>query len=180
MFCGQLFRSSWGLLFDQVPLSWVPPWTSAGFDGLIATLMNCNVSRFRSMCVTRFGTRDNSRLQLFRLAVPSSGRSFELHRADRSPNAPSVRITPPSEPSKIWVGFDGLTTIACWSGWMLSGAQRHANAAETPPNAASPAAPSPHQLAGVFCMSYVRSVKVRVVAVLPVGVTGSGSPAVVE
>ena len=32
-----------GLLFDHVPLSCVPPWTSAGFDGLIATLINCNV-----------------------------------------------------------------------------------------------------------------------------------------
>src|SRR5437870_8162990 len=153
MFCGQVLRSFWGSLFDHVPLSCVPPWTSAGFEGLIATPMNCNVSRFRSICVIRFGTRDNSRLQLFRLAAPSNGRSFELHREDKSPNVPSVRITPPSEPPKIWVGFDGLTTIACWSGWMLFGAQRHANAAETPPNANSPAAPYVHQLAGVSCMS---------------------------
>src|SRR5437667_8430858 len=178
MFCGQLFRSSWGLLFDQVPLSWVPPWTSAGFDGLIATLMNCNVSRFRSVCLIRFGTRDNSRLQLFRLAAPSRGRSFELQRADRSPNVPSVRITPPSEPSKIWVGFDGLTTIACWSGWMLLGAHRQANGAVTPPNANSAAAPRPHQLAGVSCMSDVRSVNVRFTAVP--AAEASGSPAVVE
>src|SRR5437764_8452295 len=147
MFCGQLFWLFWGLLFDHVPLSCVPPWTSTGFDGLMATPMNCNVSRFLSICVIRFGTRDNSRLQLFRLAAPSNGRSFELQRADWSPNAPSVRITPPSEPSKIWVGFDGLTTIACWSGWMLSGAQRHWNGAVTPPKAHS-ALPSAHQLAG--------------------------------
>src|SRR2546430_14572559 len=153
MFCGQSFWLPSGSLFDHVPLSCVPPWTSAGFDGLIATPTNCNVSRFRSVCVIRFGTRDSSRLQLFRLSGESSGRSFELHRKDRSPNAPSVRITPPSEPSKIWVGFDGLTTIACWSGWMLLGAQRHANGAETPPNNASPDAPNAHQLAGVFCMS---------------------------
>src|SRR5947207_9650266 len=104
------------------------------------------------MCVIRFGTRDNSRLQLFRLAAPSNGRSFELHREDKSPNVPSVRITPPSEPPKIWVGFDGLTTIACWSGWMLLGAQRHWNGAVTPPKSNS-ALPSAHQLAGVFCMS---------------------------
>src|SRR5436309_1675619 len=179
MFCGQSFWLPTGSLFDHVPLSCVPPWTSAGFEGLIATPTNCNVSRFLSMCVIRFGTRDNSRLQLFRLSAPSSGRSFELQRVDRSPNALSVRITPPSEPSKIWVGFDGFTTIACWSGWMLFGAHRHANGAETPPKNASPATPKPHQLAGVFCMSYIRSVKVRVVAVLPVDVTGHGSPAVV-
>src|SRR5436190_24206875 len=148
MFCGQLFWSFWGLLFDHVPLSCVPPWTSAGLEGLIATPMNCNVSRFRSMCVTRLGTRYNSRLQLFRLAAPSSGRSFELHRKDRSPNAPSVRITPPSEPSKIWAGFDGLTTIACGSGWMLLGAQRHSK-----PGVVTLSGPSAHQLAGVFCMS---------------------------
>src|SRR6266478_3767942 len=178
MFCGQSFWLASGSLFDHVPLSCVPPWTSAGFDGLMATPTNCNVSRFRSVCVIRFGTRDSSRLQLFRLAAPSSGRSFELQRVDRSPNAPSVRITPPSEPSKIWVGFDGLTTIACWSGWMLLGAHRQANGAVTPPNANSAAAPRPHQLAGVFCMSDVRSVKVRFTA-MP-GAEASGSPAVVE
>src|SRR6266850_424173 len=134
MFCGQLFWLSWGLLFDHVPLSCVPPWTSAGFEGLIATLMNCNVSRFRSMCVIWFGTRDNSRLQLLRLAAPRAPRSFELHRKDRSSNVPSVRITPPSEPSKIWVGLFGLTTIACWSGWMLLGAQRQVKPGATAPN----------------------------------------------
>ena len=143
MFCGQLFRSPTGSLFDHVPLSCVPPWTSAGFDGLIATLMNCSVSRFRSMCVIWFGTRDkHAARSSLRLAAPSSGRSFELHRKDRSPNVPSVRITPPSEPSKIWVGFDGLTTIACWSGWMLLGAQRQVNPARrrrTPPPRPRPA-----------------------------------------
>src|SRR5213595_2312277 len=151
MFCGHLFWSPTGSLFDHVPLSCVPPWTSAGFDGLMATPMNCKVSRFLSMCVIRFGTRDNSRLQLFRLAAPSPARSFELQRVDRSPNAPSVRITPPSEPSKIWVGFDGLTTIACWSGWMLFGAHAQEFSGAMPPNKASPNAPSPHQLAGVSC-----------------------------
>src|SRR5882724_9426102 len=178
MFCGQLFWSPTGSLFDHVPLSCVPPWTSAGFDGLMATPMNCNVSRFRSMCVIWVGTCDSIRLQFARLAVPSSGRSFELQRADRSPNVPSVRITPPSEPSKIWVGFDGLTTIACWSGWILLGAHRQANGAVTPPNVNCAAAPRPHQLAGVSCMSSVRSVNVRFTAVP--GAEASGSPAVVE
>src|SRR5436305_13207051 len=148
MFCGQLFWSPSKLLFDHVPLSCVPPWTSAEFEGLIATPMNCNVSRFLSICVIWFGTFDNIRLQLFRLAVPSSGRSPELHRNERSPKVPSVRITPPSEPSKIWVGFDGFTTIACWSGWMLSGAQRHVNPGDTPPNPSSKSAPYAHQFAG--------------------------------
>src|SRR5919197_6447318 len=147
-------------MFDQVPLSCVPPMTSHGFDGLMATLMNWSVSRLRSRCVIRFGTCDSIRLQFARLAAPSSGRSFELQRAERSPNVPSVRMTPPSEPSKIWVGLDGFTTIACWSGWMLLGAQRHAYAADTPPKSASPAGPRPHQLPGPSCMSYVRSVKV--------------------
>src|SRR5947208_15115654 len=103
------------------------------------------------MCVIRLGTRDNSRLQLFRLAAPRPARSFELHRQDRSPNAPSVRITPPSEPSKIWVGLDGVTTIVCWSGWMLFGAPRHLNRGDTGPNVSSTAAPRPHHLAGGVC-----------------------------
>src|SRR6476646_5286997 len=101
MTCGQVFRSPEGLLFDQVPLSCVPPWTSAGFEGLIATLINCSVLRFLSMCVIRLGTRESMRPQFARLAAPRSGRSPELHLKDRLPNAPSVRITPPSEPSKI-------------------------------------------------------------------------------
>src|SRR5438046_9269306 len=100
------------------------------------------------MCVIRLGTRDNSRLQLFRLAAPRPARSFELHRKDRSPNAPSVRITPPSEPSKIRVGLEGLTTIACWSGWMLLGAQRHSK-----PGGVTLSGPSAHQLAVVLGMS---------------------------
>src|SRR5919204_4783541 len=178
MFCGQSAVLHSGSLFDHVPLSCVPPWTSHGFDGLMATSMNWSVSRFWSRCVIRFGTFDSIRLQFARLAAESSGRSFELHRADRSPNVPSVRITPPSEPSKIWVGFDGFTTIVCWSGWMLSGAQRQANAGETPPKAASPAAPNPHQVAGWSCMSSVRSVNVRFTAVPDA--EASGSPAVVE
>src|SRR4029077_15071856 len=132
MFCGQVFWSPTGSLFDHVPLSCVPPWTSAGFDGLIATLMNCSVLRFMSMCVIWFGTRDSIRPQFARLAAPSSGRSPELHRNERLPNVPSVRITPPSEPSKIWVGFDGLATIACWSGWMLLGAHRQGEGGAAP------------------------------------------------
>ena len=37
---------------------------------------------------------------------------------EASTNVPLVRIIPPSEPSKIWLGLPGLTTIACWSGWI--------------------------------------------------------------
>src|SRR2546429_515689 len=144
MICGQLFWSQLGSLFDHVPLSCVPPWTSHEFAGLIATLMNWSVSRLRSVCVVSFGTFDSIRMQFARLAAPSSGRSFELQRPERSANVPLVRTTPPSEPSKIWAGLLGFTTIVCWSGWMLSGAQRHAPVGGTPPNASSPAAPYEH------------------------------------
>src|SRR5205823_14863078 len=162
MTCGQVVWLFWGLLFDDVPLSCVPPCTSFGFDGLMATLMNWSVSKLRLMCVIVVGTLDNIRPQFVRLAIPSSGRSFELHREDRSPNVPSVRTTPPSEPLKICVGFDGLTMIACWSGWIPAGAHRHAYGALTPPKAASPAAPREHHVAdGSFCVSNVRSVNVR-------------------
>src|SRR5436189_212378 len=82
----------------QVPLSWVPPSTSHELAGLMATLMNCSVSRFLFTCAIVVGTFDNIRMQLARLAAPSSGRSFELQRDERSENVPSVRITPPSEP----------------------------------------------------------------------------------
>ena len=109
MACGQVFRSQ--PAFDHVPLSCVPPSTSHGFPGLIATFMNWSVSRFRSVCARTFGTRDSSRLQFTRLAGPSRGRSFELQRDEMSANVPSVRIRPPSDPSKIWVGLFGLMTI---------------------------------------------------------------------
>src|SRR5262245_32556272 len=154
MICGQSFVSQDGLLFDHVPLSCVPPMTSHEFAGLMATLMNWSVFRFVSVCVISVGTRESIRAQFARLAAPSSGRSFELQRDGMSPNEPSVRITPPSEPSKIWVGLFGLTTIVCWSGWMLSGAHRHWNGGVTPPNVSS--APSrAHQGAVWFWASYV-------------------------
>ena len=75
--------------------------------------MNWSESRFLFVCSIRFGTRDSIRAQFARLAAPSSGRSFELQRNEMSANVPLVRITPPSEPSKIWVGLFGLTTIWC-------------------------------------------------------------------
>ena len=50
------------LLFDQVPLSWVPPMTSQSLSGLIATLMYCSVLLyFLLMCSSSVGTRDSSR-----------------------------------------------------------------------------------------------------------------------
>src|SRR6266478_5951032 len=105
MTCGQVFLLQWSR-FDHVPLSCVPPMTSHELDGLIATLMNCSVLlSFRSMCSSSVGTRDSSRLQLFRLAAASSGRSPELQWDEMSLNVPLVRIMPPSEPSKIWVGL---------------------------------------------------------------------------
>src|SRR5207237_9051373 len=102
MICGQSLCEQLGSRFDHVPLCWVATITYNGLDGLIATLMNWSVLRFWSRCVIRFGTFDSIRLQFARLAAPSSGRSFELQRPERSPNVPSVRITAPSEPSKIW------------------------------------------------------------------------------
>src|SRR5438132_5312382 len=150
MICGQVLVSQPG--FDHVPLSCVPPSTSQDCAGLMATLMNWSVSRFLLTCEIVVGTCERMRLQLARLATPSSGRSFELQRDERSENAPSVRITPPSEPSKIWVGLFGLTTIVCWSGWMPSGAHRHWYGGVTPPFVCS-APSSAHQLAGWFWAS---------------------------
>ena len=49
-------------------------------------------------------------------------RNGESHCDEMSANAPLVRIIPPSEPSKIWVGLPGLTAITCWSGWIPFGA----------------------------------------------------------
>src|SRR6266540_3011993 len=103
------------LLFDQVPLSWVPPITSQESDGLIATLMNCSVLLyFLSRCWSSVGTRDRSRLHASWLpGVRLPARPRSSHCDEMSANAPLVRITPPSEPSKIWVGLDGLIEIAC-------------------------------------------------------------------
>ena len=113
------------LVFDQVPLSCVPPSTSHGFAGLIATLMNWSVlPRFLSMCVIRSASARAAAGRRAARRRREAGRSVELHCDEMSANVPSVRITPPSEPSKIWVGFDGLTTIACWSGWIAFGATR--------------------------------------------------------
>src|SRR5690349_7718395 len=117
-------------LFDQVPLSCVPPITSHEFAGLIATLMNCSVElRLRLMWASSNGTLDRSRLQPT-LSAPVTGppvapsRPTSSHCEEMFANVPLVRITPPSEPSKIWFGFPGLMTIACWSGWMLFEARR--------------------------------------------------------
>src|SRR4029079_16843230 len=117
-------------LFDQVPLSCVPPMTSHESAGLIATLMNCNVLlNLRSMWASSHGTRDSSAVQPT-LSAPVTGppvapsRPTSSHCDEMLAKVPLVRITPPSEPSKIWVGLPGLITIACWSGWMLFEARR--------------------------------------------------------
>src|SRR3954464_3894063 len=121
------------------------------------------------------GTRDSSRAQLARRAGPSVGRSFELQRNEMSENVPLVRIIAPSDPWKIWVGFDGLTAITCSSGWIEFGAQRHRKGSAT----GACAAPRAHHVAdGSFCASKVRSVNVRFTA--PPVAVASGSPAVVE
>src|SRR4051794_40712376 len=101
MTCGHVFVSQPG--FDHVPLSCVPPMTSHGIAGLIATFTNCSVSRFRLMCVIWVGIRDSSRRQAGRLAA--EGGRVEVQSPEVSWNVPSVRIIPPSEPSKICVGL---------------------------------------------------------------------------
>src|SRR3954447_12116712 len=163
-------------VFDHVPLSCVPPITSHEFAGLIATLMNCRVLlSLRLMWSSTTGTRESSRLQPT-LSAPVTGppvapsRPASSHCDEMSAKVPLVLMTPPSEPSKIWVGLPGLTTIACWSGWMPFGALRQAG---VKPKTAAYGAKA-HHGAGVSCASVVRSVKVRMPA------AESGSPAVFE
>src|SRR5919198_4590527 len=98
------------MLFDHVPLSCVPPSTSHPRNGLIATFSNCRVLlRFRSVCASAIGTRESNRLQPT-LSAPVTGppvaplRPVSSHCDEMSVNVPLVRMTPPSEPSKIWVG----------------------------------------------------------------------------
>ncbi len=71
-----------------------------------------------------------------------SGWRIVVHCDEVSPNVPLVRITPPSDASKICVGLDGLITSSCWSGWIEFAAKRHGEKAG-----------SAHQLAGSFCVS---------------------------
>src|SRR5436190_5660603 len=124
-----VFRSQ-PLLFDHVPLSWVPPMTSHDLNGLIATLISwIELLSLLSMWFSSTGTRESSRLQPTP-SLPVTGppvapsRPTSSHCDEMSANVPLVRMTPPSEPSKIWVGLPGLITIACWSGWMLFDARR--------------------------------------------------------
>src|SRR5438034_5751599 len=129
MTCVNVFRSH-PFAFAQVPLSWVPPRTRHEFNGSIATLMNWIVLlRFLSMCANSTGTRESNRLQPT-LSEPVTGppvtpsRPTSSHCDEMFVNVPLVRMIPPSDPSKIWVGLPGLMTIACWSGWMLFDALR--------------------------------------------------------
>src|SRR2546421_3812955 len=111
MICGHVSLSQpfWLL---QVPLSCVPPWTSHGIDGLIATPTNWSVcERILSVCPSSVGTRDSIRRQFARLAAPSNGRSVELQCDEMSENVPFVRINAPSDASKICVGLSGLIAI---------------------------------------------------------------------
>ena len=92
-------------------------------------------------------------------------RNGESHCPERSDNAPLVRISPPSDPSKTCVGFAGLIAMTCWSGWIPFGAFRHP---------LSKYGAYAHHDAGVFCASYDKSVNVRMFF------AASGSPAVSE
>ena len=69
------------------------------------------------MSVSWFGTREVSDLQY---AVSAAFRPRVSHFADASANAPSERITPPSEPTMNRSGLPGTVTSACWSGCIPS------------------------------------------------------------
>src|SRR5205823_4908750 len=157
MTCVNVFRSH-PFAFAQVPLSCVPPRTRHELNGSIAVLMNWIVLlSFLTMCANLNGTRESNRLQPM-LSEPVTAppvkpsRPTSSHCDEISANVPLVRMTPPSEPSKIWVGLPGLTVITCWSGWMLFDALRQN---------VRPYGAWAHQLAGVSCASVVRSVNVR-------------------
>src|SRR4051812_2050215 len=170
MTCVNVFRSH-PFAFAQVPLSCVPPRTRHELNGSIAALMNWIVPlSFLSMCASSTGTRDSSRLQPT-LSDPATGppvtpsRPTSSHCDEMFANVPLVRMIPPSEPSKIWVGLPGFTRIVCWSGWMLFDALRQN---------VSPYGLYAHHGAGVSWASVVRSVNVRL------ALAASGSPAVFE
>src|SRR5215210_5885661 len=84
----------------------------------------------------RVGIRDSRRWQAS-VRPALSGCRIVVHCEDVSPKDPLVRMMPPSDDSKICVGFDGFTTSSCWSGWIEFGANRQG---EMPGSA--------HQLAG--------------------------------
>src|SRR3954469_14296053 len=99
-------------VFDHVPLSCVPPITSHESNGLIATLMNCSVLlSLRSMWSSTTGTRDSIRLHAMLsppvTKAPPPLRPSSSHCDEMLANVPLVLITPPSDPSKIWVGLPG-------------------------------------------------------------------------
>src|SRR5512133_2934051 len=157
MTCVNVFRSEHPFTFDQVPLSWVPPRTRHELNGSIAALINWIVLlSFLSMWASSTGTRESNRLQPT-LSEPVTGppvtpsRPTSSHCDEILANVPLVRMIPPSEPSKIWVGLAGLMTIACWSGWMLFDALRQN---------VIPYGAYAHHGATVSCVSVVRSVNV--------------------
>ena len=102
----------------KVPLSCVPPWRRfCGRCALTDRLWNCSVDSPLFMLTSLFATRASSRLHK---AVSDSSRSRVVALAETSPNLPSDRTTPPSEPVMNCSGLPGTVTIACWSGWMTS------------------------------------------------------------
>src|SRR5256714_677114 len=172
MICGQVCLSQlWR--FAHVPLSCVPAITSQPWAGWIDTPMNCSVLlSFLSMWSSTVGTRDRSRSHVispFAERGPPPLRCGSLHCDETSAKSPLVRITPPSEPSKIWVALPGLMTMACWSGWMPFGAFTHPW---------SKYGAYAHHDGWLIVASYDRSVNVRRFA--PPVAAPSGSPAVVE
>src|ERR1700704_6146506 len=106
-------------LYNHVPLSWVPPWTSpVGSCGLTETLMNCSVlsPSFREKIFD--GMADSIRLHVSMLATPI-GRL--AHWLETSTYSPLERTTPPSDVLHQMFGFVGWNASSCWSGWIPYG-----------------------------------------------------------
>src|SRR5512133_3553117 len=110
MTCVNVFRLH-PFVFAHVPLSCVPPRTRHGLNGSITALMSWIVLlRFLSMWASSTGTRESNRLQPT-LSEPvtaphvNPSRPTSSHCDEMSANVPLVRMIPPSEPSKIWVGL---------------------------------------------------------------------------
>src|SRR6266516_5957881 len=116
MVCGQTGVP--GLGRSNVPLSCVPPCRSFELAGFTERLWNWIVSSPTLRLTSCLGTRDSSCWHRVR-SLPTSER--KLHREEVLEKTPSDRTTPPSEPSKNWLGLAGFVTSTCWSGWSPCG-----------------------------------------------------------
>src|SRR5438105_14204952 len=98
-------------LYDQVPLSCVPPSSSSGCaGGLVETLWNMSVARFR----LRLKMRDGTAFRSCRQRPSSSAASDRVAQLFVwLTYAPLVRTRPPSEPTNASAGLFGEKAIEC-------------------------------------------------------------------